>query len=62
MSVFLQVAPTMTNLLFGRKVHAHLNITRIPIRDIPETEEGAAQWLHDRFVLKVNINITFDTF
>lgn len=51
--MIFQNAPTIKNLLFGRKVHAHLHMTRIPISEIPETNEGAAQWLYDRYVIKV---------
>lgn len=38
--------PTMTNLLLGKKVEAHMYIRRIPLEVVPEGEEAAAEWLH----------------
>ncbi|KAK0181438.1 hypothetical protein PV327_003725 [Microctonus hyperodae] len=43
------VKPTMTNLLRGEKVEAHLYIKRIPISEIPEDDEAAATWLHQKY-------------
>lgn len=48
------VNATMTNLLLGKKVEAHMYINRIPLSSVPEAEEAAAQWLHERYLIKVN--------
>lgn len=48
------VKPTMTNLLRGEKVEAHLYIKRIPISEIPEDAEAASTWLHQKYYEKVN--------
>ncbi|XP_015604950.1 1-acyl-sn-glycerol-3-phosphate acyltransferase gamma [Cephus cinctus] len=40
------VKPTMTNLLIGNKVEAHMYMNRIPLDEVPEGEEAAAEWLH----------------
>lgn len=48
------VKPTMTNLLLGKKVEAHMYINRIPLSSVPEADEAAAQWLHDRYLIKVH--------
>lgn len=49
----LKVPPTLTSMLYGKPVHAHLYIERIPVDTIPEDESEAAKWLHDLFVVKV---------
>ncbi|XP_077298137.1 1-acyl-sn-glycerol-3-phosphate acyltransferase gamma-like [Arctopsyche grandis] len=54
-----KVAPTMTNLLSGKKVICHVHIRRIPIEDVPETEEGASKWLHDLYVEKDKMQESF---
>ena len=52
------VKPTMTNLLFGKKVEAHMYFNRIPLSDVPEGEEAAAQWLRDIYQQKVREILT----
>ncbi|XP_015185251.1 PREDICTED: 1-acyl-sn-glycerol-3-phosphate acyltransferase delta-like isoform X2 [Polistes dominula] len=40
------VKPTMTNLLLGKKVEAHMYMKRIPLSEVPEDDDAAADWLH----------------
>lgn len=54
-----KVPPTMTSLLYGRNVHAHLYINRIPLEQVPEGEEAASKWLHDLFVIKDKMQGSF---
>lgn len=51
--------PTLTSLLYGKGVHGHLLIQRIPVETIPEDEEGAAQWLQDLYVTKDKLQDSF---
>ncbi|XP_033321426.2 1-acyl-sn-glycerol-3-phosphate acyltransferase gamma [Megalopta genalis] len=46
------VKPTIKNLLLGKSVVAHLYIQRIPLEDVPETDEAAAEWLHKLYQTK----------
>ncbi|XP_015513611.1 1-acyl-sn-glycerol-3-phosphate acyltransferase gamma isoform X1 [Neodiprion pinetum] len=46
------VKPTMTNLLLGEKVEAHMYINRIPLAEVPEGDEAAAAWLHQIYQKK----------
>lgn len=50
-----KVEPTITNLLYGRKVQAHFYMKRIPFEEVPENEEDAAKFLYDMFVRKVSV-------
>lgn len=52
-------APTLTNVLLGRRTQAHMYIRRIPISNIPEEETGAAKWLSDLYVEKDDLLDTF---
>lgn len=54
-----KVAPTITNLLFSQSIEAHLYIRMIKIDEIPETEEGAAEWLHELFRRKDRMQTSF---
>lgn len=45
--------PTMTNLLNGKGVEAHMYIKRIPLNSVPEDEAAATKWLHDIYQEKV---------
>lgn len=45
--------PTLTSMLYGKPVHCHMYIERIPVEQIPEGEAESAKWLHDLFVVKV---------
>ncbi|CAG9784974.1 unnamed protein product [Diatraea saccharalis] len=51
--------PTLTSLLYGKPVHAHLLIQRIPVESVPEDENEAAKWMHDLFVTKDKMQDSF---
>ncbi|XP_044752708.1 1-acyl-sn-glycerol-3-phosphate acyltransferase gamma-like [Coccinella septempunctata] len=46
------VDPTMKNLLMGKSVTAHLYFRRIPLEEVPESEEGMDKYLKNLFVIK----------
>lgn len=46
---------TFFSLMNGNKITAHLYIRRIPFEEVPEDDEGCAQYLRDMFVEKVNL-------
>lgn len=54
-----KVEPTITNLLFGRKIQAHFYMKRIPLEQVPEDEEEATKFLHDMFVRKDKLQDSF---
>lgn len=54
-----KVEPTITNLLYGRKVQAHFYMKRIPFEEVPENEEDAAKFLYDMFVRKDKLQDSF---
>lgn len=47
------VAPTMTNLLFGKPVTAHMYIKRRPLEEVPLDEPAQEEYLRQLFVTKV---------
>lgn len=47
------VSPTMTNLLFGRPVTAHMYFKRIPLEDLPTETAEQEKFLRDMFIRKV---------
>ncbi|XP_054262888.1 1-acyl-sn-glycerol-3-phosphate acyltransferase gamma-like [Macrosteles quadrilineatus] len=47
-----KVAPTVTNMLLGKPLEGHLLLRRIPIEQVPDGEEAAAEWLRDLYVEK----------
>lgn len=47
------VKPTMTNLLYGKKVEAHMYLKRIPLSEVPDGEAAASEWLHRIYQQKV---------
>lgn len=51
--------PTLTSLLYGKPVHGHLYIERIPVEEVPEDEEEAAKWLHELYVTKDKMQDSF---
>ncbi|XP_066257043.1 1-acyl-sn-glycerol-3-phosphate acyltransferase delta-like [Euwallacea similis] len=53
------VAPTMTNLLFGKQVTAHLYIKRLPLDEVPETESDQEEYLRQLFVVKDKMKDSF---
>lgn len=54
-----KVAPTITNLLFGQEIEAHLYIRLVKVDEIPHNEEGAAEWLHELFRRKDRMQDSF---
>ena len=53
------VKPTITNLLLGKQVEAHLYIHRIPVEQVPEGDEAIAEWLHELFQKKDRLAESF---
>ncbi|CAK9822275.1 1-acyl-sn-glycerol-3-phosphate acyltransferase gamma [Anthophora retusa] len=53
------VKPTMTNLLLGKRIEAHLYMQRIPIEEVPEDDEGAAKWLYNLYKKKDRLAESF---
>lgn len=56
LSVFKEdepVEPTMKNLLMGKSVTTHMLFRRIPLEEVPESEEGMDEFLKNLFVVKV---------
>lgn len=52
----------MSNLLLGRKLEAHLYMQRIPLSEVPESEEGLTQWMHELYDKKVLENVYIDIY
>lgn len=48
------VKPVIRSMLFGEKCEGHMYLSRIPLDEVPEDDEGAAQWLRDLYYKKVN--------
>lgn len=48
-----KVEPTVTAMLHGTPFEAHMFIERIDIKEVPDDEEGAAQWLRELYNKKV---------
>ncbi|XP_032662990.1 1-acyl-sn-glycerol-3-phosphate acyltransferase gamma-like [Odontomachus brunneus] len=46
------IKPTMKNLLFGKRLEGHMYAKRIPIDEVPEGDEAAAEWLHKLYQQK----------
>ncbi|KAI3984361.1 hypothetical protein MKX01_011315 [Papaver californicum] len=60
-----QPSPTMLRLLKGQPSVIHVHIKRHLMKDLPDTEEGVAQWCKDIFVAKdalLDKHIADDTF
>lgn len=53
------VEPTMTNLLHGKKVNAHIYMKRIPMEDVPKTEEEQDVFLKEMFKRKDKLKESF---
>lgn len=51
---------TMKNLLLGERIVAHMYMRRIPLEEVPEDEEGAAQFLHGMFQVKDKMAESFE--
>ncbi|XP_017883045.1 1-acyl-sn-glycerol-3-phosphate acyltransferase gamma-like [Ceratina calcarata] len=52
--------PSITNLLLGKPVNAHLYMRRIPLEEVPREEEAAAKWLHELFQRKDRLAESFE--
>ncbi|GAB1868666.1 1-acyl-sn-glycerol-3-phosphate acyltransferase gamma-like [Camponotus japonicus] len=46
------IKPTMKNLLLGKPLMGHMYAKRIPIEQVPEGDEAAAEWLHKLYQQK----------
>ncbi|XP_077262746.1 1-acyl-sn-glycerol-3-phosphate acyltransferase gamma [Temnothorax americanus] len=53
------VKPTMRNLLFGKRLEGHMYAKRIPIEEVPEGDEAAAEWLHKLYQQKDRMTESF---
>ncbi|XP_029042136.1 1-acyl-sn-glycerol-3-phosphate acyltransferase gamma-like [Osmia bicornis bicornis] len=53
------VKPTITNLLLGKRVEAHLHMRRIALEEVPEDEEAAAEWLYKLYQRKDRLAESF---
>ncbi|KAL4204593.1 hypothetical protein AMTRI_Chr01g110670 [Amborella trichopoda] len=47
-----QPSPTMLRLLKGQSSVLHVHMKRHPMNELPQTDEGVAQWCKDTFVAK----------
>lgn len=53
------VKPTMKNLLLGKRLEGHMYAKRIPIEQVPEDDEAAAEWLHKLYQQKDRMTESF---
>lgn len=53
------VSPTISSLLNGQAVEGFMFVRRIPLEQVPEDEEKAAEWLHNLFREKDRIIDSF---
>jgi len=53
------VKPTMRNLLLGKRVEGHMYAKRIPLEEVPEGDEAAAEWLHKLYQQKDRMTESF---
>lgn len=53
------VEPTMTNLVFGKPVTAHMYIKRVSLDEVPDTEAEQEKFLRDLFVKKDKMKESF---
>ncbi|CAB3368329.1 Hypothetical predicted protein [Cloeon dipterum] len=54
-----KIEPSMSNLLIGKGVTAHLYIRRIPMDGVPTDEQEANQWLHELYQRKDQMQDSF---
>ena len=47
------MAPTLQNMLRGRKVMSEIYVRRIPLSEVPDDDEGASNYLHELYRQKV---------
>lgn len=55
------VKPTVMNLLMGKPLTGHMFIERIPLEEVPESEEGASAWLREFYNKKDRLMDSFLT-
>ncbi|XP_076637140.1 1-acyl-sn-glycerol-3-phosphate acyltransferase gamma [Colletes latitarsis] len=53
------VKPTITNLLLGKRVVCYMYIQRIPLEEVPEDDEAAAEWLYKVYQKKDRLAESF---
>ncbi|CAL1678258.1 unnamed protein product [Lasius platythorax] len=53
------IKPTMKNLLLGKRSVGHMYAKRIPIEEVPEGDEAAAEWLHKLYQQKDHMAESF---
>ncbi|XP_018577240.1 1-acyl-sn-glycerol-3-phosphate acyltransferase delta isoform X2 [Anoplophora glabripennis] len=51
--------PTITNMLFGKPLEAHIYMRRIPMEDLPKTEVEQETFLRDMFIRKDKLKDSF---
>lgn len=58
--------PTVMNMLLGQSLEGHMYIGRIKMSEVPETDEGAEQWLRGLYQKKVSsicfLNLLFSLY
>lgn len=54
--------PTVMNMLLGQSLEGHMYIGRIKMSEVPETDEGAEQWLRGLYQKKVSSNCFLNLF
>ncbi|KAJ9543779.1 hypothetical protein OSB04_023486 [Centaurea solstitialis] len=47
--------PTMLRLFKGQSSVIHVKVTRHSMKDLPESDEGVAQWCKDKFIVKDDV-------
>lgn len=52
--------PSLSNLLYGKPVNAHLYLRRIPLEEVPDDEEAAVKWMHELFQRKDRLAESFE--
>jgi lysophosphatidic acid acyltransferase / lysophosphatidylinositol acyltransferase len=52
-------APTILNLLRGKRMDGHIYLRRIPMSEVPEDEVAAGKWVHELFVRKDKLQTSF---
>ncbi|XP_051154697.1 1-acyl-sn-glycerol-3-phosphate acyltransferase gamma-like [Leptopilina boulardi] len=52
--------PTMRSLLLGKKVQPYMYVRRIPLSEVPEGDEAAAEWLQQLYQRKDRLSESFN--
>ncbi|GLG93978.1 Putative lysophosphatidic acid acyltransferase lpaat [Gryllus bimaculatus] len=53
------IGPTVMDYLLGKKIEGHMFMERIPLTEVPEDEEKAAEWLHQLYQRKDRLTDSF---